>query len=210
MTVLSMPTSPWIRAVEFGLRSNTLSFAASLTPMVQTYARVGARWFGTYELPPMRRPDAEGWIAFLTALNGRAGRFYGGDPSARTPRGVATGTPVVAGASQTGTSLSTSGWTGGVTGILKTGDYVAWATPTGHRELHKLTADATSAAGGTATLAIAPDIRESPANGATVIVQSATCIMRLLTNEEAAWDVDEALIFGIKFSGEEIFPRGIF
>ncbi len=60
-----------------------------------------------------------------------------GDPVNTSPRGAATGTPLVKGASQTGNTLTTDGWTTGVTGILKAGDWIQLGTGS-TSTLHKL------------------------------------------------------------------------
>jgi hypothetical protein len=158
-----------------------------------------------FELPAMERSSSAAWVAFLAQLNGRAGRFYAGDPSAKTPRGVATGTPLVNGASQTGVSLITDGWTPTVTNILRAGDYIAYDLASGNRQLHLVVADVNSDGGGNAVLTITPPIRESPANNAPIIVSSTTCVMMLASDDGAAWDVDTALIYGVRFSGVEAF-----
>lgn len=204
MPILSMPSNQKFQKARFFLRFNTREFRSPESQAVQTLELVGARWAGMFQLPPMKRDQAEPWAAFLASLHGRAGRFYAGDPAGTTPQGVATGSPVVSGANQTGTSLVTTAWSANQTGILKAGDYIAWDTPSSWREMHKVTADANSTAGGNATLAITPPIRESPANNATIIVQSPTCVMMLTSDDEAAWDI-EPLIYGIQFSAEEVF-----
>jgi len=84
-------------------------------------------------------------------------------------KGVATGTPLVNGASQTGASLITNGWTNSTTGILKKGDVF---TITGVNSVNKInkqntgelqqfvaTADVDSGAStGPATIPISPEI----------------------------------------------------
>lgn len=222
MAILSMPATPKFRKSRFVLRGNTQQFTSPLSRAVQTLELVGSKWLASYELPPMKRATAEAWLAFLTRLNGRVGRFYGGDPSATTPRGTATGTPLVAGAGQTGTLLNTVGWTVGSVPLLA-GDFIAWGTPTGWRELHKVVADAgmTGAlygnggygdagyGGGEIELTITPPIRESPADNATLIISSPTCVMQLVSDEEAGWDVDQALFYGVRFSAEEVFSATV-
>ena len=203
--ILSMPTTPRPRASRFVLHGNTRQFVSPLTGATQTLELVGSRWMATYELPVMKRPEAEAWAAFLSRCNGLAGRFYAGDPAALTARGPATGAPVVAGASQTGTALLTDGWTDAVTGILLVGDYIAWETPSGWRELHKMVESANSDGAGLATLQITPPIRESPADNAPLIVVSPTCVMRLATADEAAWTMDRGSAYGIAFNAEEAF-----
>src|SRR5574342_1135154 len=204
-----MPGIPAIRRCRFLLRANTRRFVSPLTRTAQTLETLGARWLATYELPPMSVSQAEAWMVFLLQLDGRSGRFYGGDPSSTTPRGIATGTPTVSGGSQVGRFLATAGWTPNTTGILRAGDAVAWNTPSGWRELHRLTADANSGPSGTATLPLAPAIRESPADAASLIIASPTCVMRLATDEDGQWSVDEALVHSIVVSAEEAFAPSV-
>lgn len=205
MAILTMPTTPKFKTCRFILEGHTQTFRSPLSNAVQTLELAGSKWRANYELPPIQRVKAADWVAFLARLNGRVGRFYAGDPSAETARGTATGTPLVNGASQTGTSLITDGWTINITGILKAGDYIAWDTPTSWRELHLVVLDANSNASGQATLTIAPPIRESPAENATIIVSAPKCVMMLAADDGAGWDVNEALYYGVRFSAEEAF-----
>jgi hypothetical protein len=198
MTTLSLPATPGIKTARFGLSSNTLKFISPLNGAVQTQEFPGAKWFGSFVLPPMIRADAAAWQAFFTQLRGMSGRFFGYDPSARTPRGVATGTPIVNGAGQTGTSLITSGWTINITNILKAGDYFQVGT-----ELKQMTQDVNSSGAGAATLVFEPPLRNAPSNGAPIITINPVCIMMLNSDEQAAWDIDTALHYGMTFSAIE-------
>lgn len=85
--------------------------------------------------------------------------------------GVATGTPLVNGAGQTGATLVTKGWTNSVTGILKAGDVFTIAgvysinpqtyQSTGILQQFVVTADANSGAStGPAALSISPAIND--------------------------------------------------
>jgi hypothetical protein len=204
-----MPASPKMRSVRFLLEGSTQTFTSPLSKSVQTLELLGSRWMASFELPAMKRANAAAWIAFLARLNGKAGRFYAGDPSATSPRGVATGTPLINGASQQGTSLVTDGWTALVTGILLAGDYIAYQVPSGNRQLHIIVADVNSDAGGSATLTIAPPIRESPADDEPLIISSPTCVMMLASDDGGAWDVDEAQIYGMRFTAEEAFSHAV-
>ncbi|MGE0270294.1 MAG: hypothetical protein AB7M05_08900 [Alphaproteobacteria bacterium] len=201
-----MPASPAFKTSKFGLRSNTITFESPLSGSVQTLEMPGARWTASYELPPMKRATAAAWQAFFVRLRGQAGRFYGYDPDARAPQGVATGTPLVNGASQTGSSLITDGWSVSVTGILKAGDYVAFDTGVTSRELHMVVEDVNSNASGEATLSIEPPIRISPADNAPIILSSASCVMMLAT-PESAWDANEMSVYGIAFEAVEAFAQ---
>jgi hypothetical protein len=82
------------------------------------------RWQAEIEYPPMDRAAAEVLNSRLLALYGAGGVVYLGDSSSSAPRGVATGTPLISGASQAGKILLVSGCTPSVTGWLKEGDWL--------------------------------------------------------------------------------------
>ena len=208
MAILSMPGAPRFTDAEFRLVTKTRSFTSAEDGSTQTKIKPGAQWLLEAVLPPMIRAEAALWTAFLAELDGSAGRFYAGDPLALVPLGVATGAPVVNGASQTGTSLITDGWTFSITGIMVKGDYLAMDLPLGGRSLHQVTADADSDGAGNATLAIHPPLRESPANNATIITSSPTCVMRLLDDDQARWAIDGAGHYSIAFTAVESFNLG--
>lgn len=197
--MLVMPSYPAFRSSRFGLRANTQSFESPLTRSVQTLELTGARWFATYELPPMKRSQVAVWMAFLIGLQGRAGRFYGYDPDCRRPRGSGAGAPLVNGAGQSGSSLITDGWAA-LEPVLKAGDYF-----TVNGELKMVTADASANGAGQATIAFKPSLRASPADNAALTLNDASCTMMLIDDEQAAWDADAISVFGLRFSGVEVF-----
>ena len=198
-----MPAAPRFQRARFGLRSNTQVFVSPLNGSVQTVELPGARWFANYQLPPLAESEANLhlWKSFLVSLRGPAGRFYGFDPAHLTPRGAATGTPLVNGASQTGTAPATDGWTINITGILKDGDLIAFDTSAG-RELHMQKGDVNSNASGQATLTLEPPIRTAPADNATIVVASPSCVM-MLAQPDVEWEIDEALFHGLSFDAVE-------
>jgi hypothetical protein len=205
MTILTLPAAPGFKTQRFGLRSNTQTFESPLNRSAQTLELAGARWQTEVVLPPLvaNSDDAAAWLAFLVKLRGQAGRFYLGDASRPSPRGVGTGTPLVAGAGATGTTLPSDGWTPSQTGILKAGDYIAFdggAT----RELHLVVADANSDGGGAATLTIEPPIRIAPADNASIYVAPAQGVFRM-AEDLSEWDASEALHYGLGFAAVESF-----
>lgn len=171
------------------------------TAAQQVYKYSGQYWEADISLPPMKREVAEYWISFLLKLNGSYGTFLLGDPIGATARGVATGTPLVKGASQGGNTLETDGWTSGVTGILKAGDYIQLGSGS-TAKLHKVLDDVNSDGSGNATLTIFPDLRTSPADNAAIVVTSAKGVFRL-TSGQTMWDINEASIYGITFGARE-------
>ena len=171
------------------------------TAAQQVYKYSGQYWEADISLPPMKREVAEYWISFLLKLNGSYGTFLLGDPIGATARGVATGTPLVKGASQSGNTLETDGWTTSVTGILKAGDYIQLGSGS-TAKLHKVLDDVNSDGSGNATLTIFPDIRTSPADNSAIVVTSAKGVFRL-TSGQTMWDINEASVYGITFGARE-------
>lgn len=167
---------------------------------VQEYS--GKLLQATISVPPMERNDAEEVIAFLLKLNGKRGTFLMGDPTGATPRGIATGTPLVNGAhAAAATSLVTDGWTISQTGILKAGDYIQLGSGSSSR-LYKNLNDVNSDGSGNATLDIWPGLRSAAANNDPIVVSNCKSVWRLASND-MTWDIGEARIYGIEFSATE-------
>ncbi|WP_020474246.1 hypothetical protein [Zavarzinella formosa] len=197
-----MPASPGFTACRFGLETNTQKWESPLTKNVQRVLLGGGRWMATYTLPRMNRSDAAYWQAFLMQLEGGVNTFYGFDPDARNPRGVATGTPLVKGASQTGSTLLIDGCTANVTGWLMPGDYFAC-----NGQMHMITTRADTNGSGETTLNFKAAMRNSPADNAVVTVRDTTCTMILTDDNQTVWQTGTRLgIYeGMSFSGVEVF-----
>lgn len=170
------------------------------TGVQQVYAYTGQFWELDITLRPMSRDEAELWITFFMKLRGAYGTFLMGDPNGATARGVATGSPLVKGASQTGSTLLTDGWTSGVTNILRAGDYIQLGSA-GTSRLYKVLDDVTSDGSGNATLNIWPNLRSSPSDNAAITVSNCKSVFRLSTPN--SWDIREAQIYGINFGARE-------
>jgi hypothetical protein len=199
---LSMPVGPGFSACRFGLETNTQTFTSPLTRATQRALLGGARWTATYTLPAMNNAQAAAWQAFLLSLEGGVNTFYAFDPDRKTPRGAATGTPLVNGGSQTGSSLVTDGWAHSVTGVLKAGDYFGV-----NGELKMVAADCNSDGSGNATIAFKPALRSSPADNAPLTVTAASCTMVLQDDQQTMWDTGVRIgIYNSKtFSAYEVF-----
>lgn len=152
------------------------------------------------QLPPMGRDAAEAWVAALVSLNGLEGSFLLGDTANTIPRGTATGTPLVKGGSQTGYDLVTDGWTAGVTGIMKAGDWLQLGSGSSSR-LYKVMADANSNGSGEATLTLWPKLRSSPADNAAITISSPKG--RFMLAQDIEWSIDEAKVYGLSFLAVE-------
>ena len=196
MATLTFPSLTPSRAIWELVPNPQRSLTSPLNNAAQTLALPGDQWMATLTFPPMKEDDARTMLAFLAQLRGLAGRFYLHDHSLPAPRGIATGTPLVNGASQTGLSLVTDGWTVSQAGILKAGDYIGYGT-----ELQMVAEDVNSDGGGNATIPLVKAIRTSPSNNEAVVTAAPPAVMMLLEGSHAKWKVSPAGIYeSITFS----------
>jgi hypothetical protein len=187
--------------VAWRLVPRTQVFSSPLNGGEQTAELPGARWEAEITWAALTKPEVRRLRAFVIQLKGRAGRFYLHDFSHASPSGIGTGTPRVNGASQTGNSLITDGWTPSETGILKAGDY--FALPTG--ELKMLTADANSNGSGQATLAFEPPIRTAPTDNHLLTLVRPPCVMRLTDDDQDQFAVSGSLVQDYTLKAVEAF-----
>lgn len=199
---LSHPTNVGFASASMTAKSVVGVSRSPFTGAQQVQKHQGQWWEFQASLPPMTRATAEEWIAFLLSLNGMQGSFLLGDPLGTTARGIATGTPLVKGASQTGNSLITDGWTASQTGILKAGDYFQLGSSTSSK-LYKVLNDANSDGSGDATFDIWPNINTAVSDDTALTVASAKGLFRLAANE-MRWDLQQAQKYGIAFSAIEV------
>lgn len=198
---LSLPTSTGIARVRLIANDIVGVSQSPFTAAQQVYRYTGQFWEADISLPAMTRAEAEYWISFLLKLNGPYGTFLLGDPNGSSARGVATGTPLVNGGSQTGNELVTDGWTTSTTGILKAGDYIQLGSGSTAR-LYKVLDDVNSDGSGNATLTVWPDLRSAPADNAAITVSNPKGVFRLATSA-AQWDINEATLYGMTFGARE-------
>jgi hypothetical protein len=185
-------TYPVNTPTNIGIANITLSaenaVAISQSPFTfqqQVVAHPGQRWAASISLPPMKRQDAEAWVAFLLSLYGQVGTFLLSDPNCPAPRGTATS------ATLTGTAGSTSP-TITMTGTLLAGDYISLGSGASAR-LHKVVQDRS----GDGTIEIWPALR-SAYTGAAVDLTEAKGRFRLKDNI-TQWSINEISSYGITF-----------
>lgn len=200
---LTPPAAPKIRDVHIGVDFAVTVSQSPFTGLTQTQEFDRALWRGEFKLPKVKRRDGgQAWIAFLVALNGRAGTFLLGDPLAKTPLGVATGTPLVNGAhAARAKMLATDGWTPSTAGILKAGDFIQLGTGATTR-LHMVLVDVASNGSGQATLDIRPALRTAIADNAAIVKTNTVGLWRLTENFNP-WDYDRLLLYDIPIKCEE-------
>lgn len=199
---LTPPSTPGFGGIKLTPKASVGESRSPFTFEGQYYVNQGQIWQAQLSLSAnMTRAAAEAWIAFLLSLNGKQGTFLMGIAGSDTPQGIASGTPLVNGASQSGQSLVTDGWTPSITGILKAGDLLQLGTGSNSR-LYKNLTDANSNGGGQATLDIWPRIRISPADNDPIVVSSPKGLWRLATND-MPWDLSPPLLYNLSFPAIE-------
>lgn len=137
------------------------------------------------EYPPITDVAARSeFEVFLMLMGGAENTTLVPDYIRTSPEGVGTGTPLVNGASQTGSSIITDGWTAGQTDILKAGDPLQIGNYT-----YYVTANANSDGSGNATFNIYPNLRSSPANNDAITVNNVATLCRIVPND-MGWSSD--------------------
>lgn len=198
---LTLPTNIGFSSLTLRAVNQTAMTMSPFTYKQQVHNHSGQRWEAELQLPPMKYEDAEVWLAWLLSLNGRAGTFLMGDPNRATARGTPTGTPLVKGAGQTGSSLTIDGCTASTSGWLKAGDYIQLGTGAS-ATLHKVLQDVDVGTNGEGELDLWPSIRTAPADNSTVIVSNTVGRWRLNSGQQD-WSINNASFYGITFAAVE-------
>src|ERR1035437_926242 len=187
LNIVSLPcdTMPYVTApysIEIYPQEAVAVSVSPFTGQTQTYDWQASWWMGQVSFPPMNRYAFNAWSAFILSCRGQSNVFSLGDPKLVLPLGLATGTSVVSGASQTGYSLITRGWTPSVTSIMLAGDLiqVGWW-------MYKLTAPANADGYGVSTLSVWPNLRDTPGDGTTIQTRNCKCLFKLAHNSGNKW-----------------------
>lgn len=186
---IELPATNCIQAVDMRAVNVDGIGQSPFTLKQQVYEYSGEMWTADVSLKPMRRSEAEQWLAFLLSLNGRNGTFLLYDPFACQNRGTAQSANVIGSAGDRTISVA-------MTGTLLAGDYIQIGTGSSAR-LHKVLQDQN----GTGDLEIWPALRATHA-GTSVVMNSSKGLFRL-TSPEQGWTVNELAAYGITFGAME-------
>lgn len=200
---LSLPTHAGITGVEFHT-TNAVAYSRSpFTYSGQAHAYAGQMLQVDVSLPPMRRNDAEKWIAWLISLRGQLGTFYLGDPMAITPIGSARDVDSIAvnGALSSGSEISIDGAPANQSKYLSAGDYLQIGSGVS-MQLFKVLSDVATNASGAAVVDVWPNVRTSIPNNASVAVEATQGLWRQSNNQQS-WSISGAQIYGLSFSAME-------
>lgn len=175
---------------------NSARFESALSGATRTVNRPGGRWRLSMTFNVRKPAEAQKIEAFLWRLNGGTHRAQIKDFSYER-QGTGAGTPLVKGASQTGYSLLTDGWSNSQT-VLKAGDRV-----TVNNQMLLIATDATSDGSGNCTLTLAHPLRSSPADNASIEKASPYAIYIL------AETVESAAVPGVFKTIEAVFEEAV-
>lgn len=202
---LNTPTNIGIANITLSAENAVAISQSPFTYQQQVVAHPGQRWAASISLPPMKRQDAEYWIAFLLSLKGQIGTFLLGDPNCVAAQGSASttpGTPRVNGGGQTGDTLIIDGLPINTTGYLLPGDYIQLGSGV-TAYLYKVLTQVDSDASGNATLDLWPNLRISPGDNGLLVVANTKGRFRLKDNV-TQWGINEISSYGITFDCVEV------
>jgi len=200
---LVMPTTPNFIRSEWGIARAVAQSQSPFTYSTQVHKFTGSKWYSTVTLPPMKRLQANEWLAFFMQLNGQFGTFTMGDPDAKAVQGTISNTVAVNADFAVGAyDVTIDGADASESQLFKKGDYVQFNSGATSK-LHMIIADVASNGSGVATLTIEPSLSAALANNATVTYASPKCVMRM-TNNELTWSANQISLYGVSFSCEEV------
>lgn len=199
----SLPSNIGFNAVDWRLTDAREMTRSELTGTGLIVDRGADIWTAKLVLPTMTADEAAPWeAAFLRA---RTEAFFLSPqlrdrPFTRRSAGTSPGTPLVEGGGQTGTTLSTDGWTTGF--AIKAGDYISFSNGT-FEELHMILEDVT-ATGGAADLHLAPPIKISPANNAVIRWDGPRAEMVVAAGQNFVTQIGAGLSVSLEIEVEEL------
>ena len=181
--------TPTPNYVVMALRGNSGAFDSPLIASQQVVDRGGLHWLATYTYTEARSADRGELLGTIASLRGQAHRLivpvYDNEAG-----GAYGGTPLVNGASQTGSTLNINGCSTSITNWIRKGDYFS-VDVNGVHELKMATANSDSDGSGNVTLSFEPRLRFSPLDNAVIYVQDGVLPrprgVFMLTEPEQNW-----------------------
>ena len=191
---LTVPSTNTISTIQFTAVNAVAYNRSPFTFAGQAHTYAGQMWEADVTLKPMRRDQAEAWVAWLLSLRGQHGTFLLSDPISNSVRGTALAASITGSAGdQTVSATVTNGDT------LKAGDFFQLGTGT-DSTLHKVLVDFTGT-GSAADLEIWPGLRKNRSSVAADLT-SASGLFRLASNE-TSYSVNQLAVYGINFGAVE-------
>ena len=177
MTTYTWPDALVPSASTWTLLTNTRRFSSPLTNATQTVARKGTMWRADLTFNNLTTENRGALQAFISKLEGQVHRVSLQD-HAFVRQGAGGGTPRVAGASQSGSTVNIDGASTSITDWLLPGDLLSF-----DNQLFMCTAACnTDPSLGSATVSITPPIRQSPPNDSLVEITTPRGVFMLVTD----------------------------
>lgn len=199
---LTLPDDDKVAAVTWRPVDVVALSASPFSGVAQVYRHPGQWLQADVTLVPMKRADAEAWVAFFLKLKGAYGTFLLRPPEAKTQLGAMAGAPACDGTQAAAAeTLLVRDLTPNASNVWKAGDWIGLAQGGTTARLHKVLHDVSADAGGKATLDIWPALRTSYAALAAIAYSQPKGAFRLTGN--VPYDIGEALIYGFGFSAAE-------
>lgn len=174
------------------------------TGLAQRQSYTGIQWTFSAQFPPANNANDVAVVrTFLQRIKSPSVWFQAPDYS-YARRSAVSGTPLIKGASQTGSTLALDGFGNGVTGAVKLGDRIGLTTG----QVVTAAADANSNGSGEVTVTIIEPLRASPADNSAVYITTPLVVFRAL-GMDAQWDVDLALTYGFVLDAIEDITSGV-
>lgn len=185
----TLPTFPGVpRSVEWNIRNLVGESTSPFSGQQQIYDWSASWLEGAVTYQKMKDAQFRAFSAFLKSLHGIAGVFSFADPTRANPRGSG-GSITVSGSGQTGYTLTVSGYSAGV---LLPGDQFSIGL-----RLYEFLGDA-----GGGAISIWPQIRESPADGSSLVLTNPSGLFRLKSNA-CKFSYDQNKIYSLTFDIRE-------
>jgi hypothetical protein len=192
---VTLPTTPSPKSLTPRLITARAELRSAFGGSTQRINRLGSRWAFDVELPAMTAKNALAWSDLLT----EADTCILNLPEPGIKIG-ASGTPLVNGASQTGASLITDGWTPRY--YIPKGKWFSVSVGS-LLYLYQTMAAVTADSAGAATLSIRPLLRASPADNAALKINPAK-VEGFVSLSDGAMSISVArLVEGLSFTIEE-------
>lgn len=192
---VTLPTSPSPSSITPRLITTRGELRSAFGGSMQRISRTGSRWAFDVVMPPMTAATALEWVNILEEADTCILRLPEPGITIGSP-----GTPLVNGATQTGTSLITDAWTASY--AIPKGKFFG-VSVSGLQYLYQTTTAVTASGAGAATLVLRPMLRASPADNAALIVNPAT-VEGFVTVADGALGISvNRLVEGFSFTIEE-------
>ena len=165
---------------------------------------IGRTWSETYGPLNLFRPDTHEFLSWIRWAWSTCQVFSYVHPavpgSGLTARGNPGGSPTIA-AGQLGGTISTSGWTPGITNLLLPGDHIKIA---GVNTLFEVLDPVSSTGGGAASINVWPEIYSSPAGGASITYDNISFNATFAQRPNLPQDTDSIWFVGLSLNFVEV------